>query len=821
LAVVAAAGLVWLTLVGPAAAPVDGEAPPRSEAPSSAAQGLEPAGPRAAGAALEPAAVAGVQDSGAQRRAASGAQPAAAEDVRVLRVRAVDAQSGAPVRGARLVKRNAGASTLSARWTAVRASEDDGWADVELAGDPDARVQALLEARGFAARDIADLAALDGEDVPLERTATLTVRVPSVDPDVSLRVVLTRGARPQRGAWTDTESRSPVDGEVHFEDVPPGIYSAAATAHPGGWVGAEMGIELRPAQEAAVTIGAEAGVTFRGEVVDVDTRQPMSGVTVQLRPESSGMFARLRTRAHPEAQTDERGRFELDGVPLGRTQVRLFLPDGTRVTRSTTVVEHQETRFITFRARGSGVLAGRLAPGLVAQALEGRDPAAAQDGAPWSFFVAPRGASDRILEAVARGRAGLGRRMRVAPDGTFELEQVPAARRLVLFALGPNGAVGQADVHPPLKVGERRAGVEVPALERSELLFEVVDASGAPIESVKYRIEERIGDSRAWTEPRTAASASGRFRVESLTPPSLRLRLSTEGSVEWTVRVHADRENRFELRRARPIQVVVQDRAGYAVSGARVIARPADAAENASRTRAQRAWATQEGLAELELDPGLAWTLVARADGFGDPAAPVAVAPELPAGALLELVLPRTEPERPATIRGRIVRAGNGAPVWGLSFTRLGGATATVDGPEFELVGVRPGPVRIEARSGGFETVRLPVDAVRPGETVDVGELRVRAASTVSVSVRDGEGRRVRGARVVLRPLSQSDGGPARAPERLVLSENDQDRGTYSRGGIVRGKWRLRVSRRGHATVTRTVRLAQGQERVRVILNQR
>ncbi|MEL6714293.1 MAG: carboxypeptidase-like regulatory domain-containing protein, partial [Planctomycetota bacterium] len=407
------------------------------------------------------------------------------------------------------------------------------------------------------------------------------------------------------------------------------------------------------------------------------------------------------------------------------------------------------------------------------------------------------------------------------PDGTFELEQVPAARRLVLFALGPNGAVGQADVHPPLKVGERRAGVEVPALERSELLFEVVDTSGMPIESVEYRIEERIGDSRAWTERRTADSVNGRYRVECLTRPSLRLRLSAEGTVERTVRVHAERENRFELRRARPIQVLVRDRAGFAVSGARVIARPAETEDGASRGGARRAWASKEGLAELELDPAHVWTLVARADGFGDPVARVSVAPEFPGGALVELVLPRTEPERPATIRGRIVRAGNGAPVWALSFTRLGGATASVDGPEFELVGVRPGPVRIEARCGGFETVRLPVEAVRPGETVDVGELRVRAASTVSVSVRDGAGRRVRGARVELRPLPPAKGGPARVPKRLVLGEKAEDRGTYSRGGIVRGKWRLRVSRRGHATVTRTLRLAQGQERVRVILNQR
>ena len=151
-------------------------------------------------------------------------------------------------------------------------------------------------------------------------------------------------------------------------------------------------------------------------------------------------------------------------------------------------------------------------------------------------------------------------------------------------------------------------------------------------------------------------------------------------------------------------------------------------------------------------------------------------------------------------------------------FTGLRGGTWRVDGTAFELRGLRPGKFDIRATSGGFETASIPVRTLSAGEEVDVGEIRVRPATRVEVSVLDHLGRRPRGLRVRLFRLPADRGGRDDLPRRVELDEDPRRRGRFEASGVGRANWRLVVEQDRKRLHSRTVSLTQTRQAIRVEL---
>ena len=278
----------------------------------------------------------------------------------------------------------------------------------------------------------------------------------------------------------------------------------------------------------------------------------------------------------------------------------------------------------------------------------------------------------------------------------------------------------------------------------------------------------------------------------------------------------------IRMRGRRDVHVVVLDDLGRALSRARVRAVAEVAAQPGKKRRGgpeARDGCDRYGRATLDLDPEHRWRLTVDADGHL-PAGPFLVerTDDVPREAPLLVRLERSEEPELGVVRGEIVRAGTGGPIFDLEFTGLRGGTWRVDGTAFELRGLRPGKFDIRATSGSFETVSIPVRTLGAGEEVDVGELRARPATRVEVSVVDHLGRRPRGLRVRLLRLPADRGGRGDLPRRVDLKENARRRGRFEVAGVGRAKWRLVVEQGRKRLHAQTVSLTQARQTITVRL---
>ncbi|MDG1490664.1 MAG: carboxypeptidase-like regulatory domain-containing protein, partial [Planctomycetota bacterium] len=151
------------------------------------------------------------------------------------------------------------------------------------------------------------------------------------------------------------------------------------------------------------------------------------------------------------------------------------------------------------------------------------------------------------------------------------------------------------------------------------------------------------------------------------------------------------------------------------------------------------------------------------------------------------------------SISGRVVRRGDGAAVPGLRFSGLRGGVAVMDGADFELKGIRPGRVQVVAEAPGYEPLRLPVDRLEPGQTVELPEFRTQATVKVGVTVSDSAGNRVRKAKVRLLRLGQDRGGRPDVPKKITFPSVGDVDARYERGGVPRTRWLLAVDHPSYA----------------------
>ncbi len=784
-----------------------------SGAPSGGSSGAAldgPTDPSKTGPDLLP--VAGVVDGGEAGREAA---PASADlsGWATLRIRAIDGLTRDGVTGAR-IRRASSAGVRFRGDIACTPKETDG--EYELRWRGPALLDFEVDAPGFLRASVNAIAATASEDVALVemvRPARLIVHADGFTATAPGSVELYRGKDARRGSPME---RQPWKGKrsLVFEELSPGTVTVVMTVE-GCPPGSAPGVVLMAGKTAEVTVSASQGESVQGMVVEASTEVPLSDVTVRIRPEVSGLSQGNERAPFPAATTDLSGRFLVKGIPVGRAVVTLEGPGGARVEREIVVREGSASREIRLRMTGTGTLSGRV------QGSGGFRPG---DG----VLVVPKGDARSVMGALLNPKSDLskarGTFAALQPDGSFTAESVPCNRQLLALHRAEAGMISFADVTEPLQLGESRTGVVLEVQDRPRRNFRVVDTAGRPVASIEVAFEERIFGATGWSAWAHLESASGSYTYEGRVPEARRVRVRTEGYAPVAARWRDGEVPTFEIRKARYVPFVVVGEHGRALRGVRVSAEsvPEGAVEpgrKKRRVRMRRANTDRYGSASIELDPGMTWRVTTLQSGY-EMGGPVLVhADDGGEGATPFRVVMETkiEPE-PATVRGRLVRAGSGATIADLDFVGLRGGTFRVNGPEFEIRGLPPGKTTITARSGGFESVQLPVQILRAGESVDVGVISVRPATLVEVTVTDAGGKRAKGAKVSLHRLPPAKGGRADLPQKVSIPEAKGARGVFRRSGVGRAKWRLVVQRGKGQRESRIVSLSGARKRIQVRL---
>jgi len=749
-------------------------------------------------------ATAPIASTGTRRDAAAGAIRAASGHVRV-----VDAASADPIPGARVAPIERGRASPAAR---DAASHTDASGRARVPSIEGEVVALEVAAAGHVTAVLPVELVPDGATIELEAAGALVVHAPNV-PDVEVRVlpgVRRDGARP--GDAIAATGRDGSGRAFRFTELAPGPYSVAATG-PGGWVGGEVGVVVSAGEVTTVAIEVDETATFAGEVVELDSGQPLRDVRVEILPRNPSILAPAQRASIPPAVTGASGRFAFEGVPLGPAQVFLSLPDGSQVHRAVVVRDGQQARLVTLRARGSAALSGRITGELMALA----------EATAWRVEARPLyGLQDAVREiadapSARHSPAGAAVHAPVAPDGTFAFDGAPTGRPLVLFATAPGvDQVGYAHLGEALEIGRPRDGVVVGLLRGRALELIVTGADGAPMEAIEVAFWEQIGGRGAMGAYRPFASATGRYEIEAITGDVRRLCVRTDGhATQWLAVPPPGEPLRVRLRPSRDVEFVVVGPSGRPVADVEVVARtdvPEDSPGHARRLGRTDA----SGRITLDLDVRWSWTVGPGDDRAAGPS--VTIAPEdRPDEAIVLRCVP-DDGDAIARIRGRIVRPGRRAPIHDMRFHGLRGASLEVEGEAFEVLGVPPGRVEIVVRMGGYEPLLLPVDAIAAGETVDVGELVARPATRVEVSVRGARGAGLRRARVTLERLPAERGGRSDLPEQVRLVPVSGTPGQFVFDPVGRGTWRLRVTHPGKAPVARDVALDRRTVRLDVTM---
>ena len=809
LAAVSLAALAWVSLTVPPAPGGDG--PEGGSGPGGAVRTEQPE-LIATDAAQASLGVADVEDAGvAGTRAAAELEAFTASEL-VAFVLATSGPEDDPVSGLSVARARSG-EERSKVLPELRPTGRPGLYELRW---PSARggIDLVLEADGFLPAAVGALMPSPAEApraVRLSRPASLAVRLSGYPQAEGAKVELFLRRDARRGAaaaelpWTG-------EGAVVFEDLPAGLASVAAVV-PGAPPAHLSSIRLLEGARTVVELDAPRGESVRGAVVELGTERPLAGVRVELQPLVSGLSDREERAPFDAVVTAGDGRFSFDGAPVGKARALLTTEDGVRVHRDFVIIEGNGARELSLRVQPSASLAGRVLGR--PEDLEGLELA-----------VVASGDAGRVVGSAISGRP-MARRsgvsVEVGADGSFAAERVPAGRQLLLLArVAGTGAISSLEIPARLRPGERREGVELVLREPPMRSFVVTDRGDRPIERIEVRFEERLAGGTAWTDGIALDSASGRYQVTGRAHGARRIRVDAEGFTAVTTGWREGEVPAIRMRGRRDVHVVVLDDLGRALDRARVRALADDEAPSGKKRRGgpeARDGCDRYGRAALDLDPEHRWRLMVSADGHHD-AGPFFVerTDDVPREAPLLVRLQRSEEPELGVVRGEIVRAGTGGPIFDLEFTGLRGGTWRVDGTAFELRGLRPGKFDIRATSGGFETASIPVRTLGAGEEVDVGVIRVRPATRVEVSVLDHLGRRPRGLRVRLFRLPVDRGGRDDLPRRVELDEDPRRRGSFQATGVGRANWRLVVEQGRKRLHSRTVSLTQTRQAIRVEL---
>lgn len=166
-------------------------------------------------------------------------------------------------------------------------------------------------------------AGTDGVSIALQPTGRIegTVTTPSGAAPQRFKV----GVRDETTGFSQRDSFFATDGRFVFEEVPPGTFFISATSAEGSG-----DTELTLAEggsESGVKVELQKMVAVKGQVVDLESGEPVPGVSVSMGRKKSGGFNIRFGGGDKRNITDDNGNYELDAVPVGPVSVTLFPRD--------------------------------------------------------------------------------------------------------------------------------------------------------------------------------------------------------------------------------------------------------------------------------------------------------------------------------------------------------------------------------------------------------------------------------------------------------------------------------------------------------------
>lgn len=571
-------------------------------------------------------------------------------------------------------------------------------------------------------------------------------------------------------------------GALHVEsDLDPGSYDVFAL-HPEGVARPVFELELAPGEVRRVDLQLQPGADLEAQVFDGEG-EPLADVLVRSRPASSGWPAPLMAAQSFSATSDRDGRVRFAGGLEGPVLLSAQRPDGRLLRESFywgSESQSVELRFPPERERRVRLLTPDGAP-VPGAAL--RFPVAGSGGSAPALLspTSPPGVVEVFSDA----------------DGWCELGELPVGVDVALAALAPEDS-GWADLW--------RAPEALP--DATELRFEAgrsvevlaqVEGSG-PLAGVRVCFEAQ-DPSGVWTIASAVTDDEGLARLEDLPGRPGRFVGEYQGIRGQPVPRTPEDGARLELSIRLRYDLVGRavDIAGRGLRAVPLELVRESADEGPTANASSGTVTGGNGVFYLRRLEAGDYLLRARSELWRTRGnAPLRF--QVPREEPLELVLVEASRDPRASLVGRALDV-DGAPIDDMEVRGANAARVLRDGAGFEVQGLTPRPTTLLFMSAGHLPVRLKGLDLQPGQTLDVGELRFDPALPVRVDVTAGDGAPVLGARVRLKPLSLSAGGPAptsngELPPVLTLLGDGQ--GHYRSPFAKPGSWRVIVEHDDH-----------------------
>lgn len=168
------------------------------------------------------------------------------------------------------------------------------------------------------------------EDVAIGDEATLTIRTTgSLKGRVSIEggtfpVQFTISVADKETGFSRSETYYRTEGSWSLSDIPKSSLDIQVTATEG--TANLKAVALGEGEDkGGINLSLEARSTVTGQLVSLETEEPVSGMHISISPASGGRFS--FSRGDKERITDEEGRFVVEDAPAGRVQVMAFPKD--------------------------------------------------------------------------------------------------------------------------------------------------------------------------------------------------------------------------------------------------------------------------------------------------------------------------------------------------------------------------------------------------------------------------------------------------------------------------------------------------------------
>ncbi len=221
---------------------------------------------------------------------------------------------------------NAARGRSNARWGGwseqPHMTDEDGYFTLEGLSEGDYTIRAWRRGggEGFAEHVKSDS---NGVVVEIAATGRIEGRVtsPSGGEPARFRVL----AQDDESGALRSDSFFQTDGRFVLDEMPAGKYRVSVTSSDGTGEAevtlAEGGVET------GVLIELERLVTVRGKIVDLESGEPVPGISVSMSRRKSGGFNIDMGSGEKKNISNEDGTFELQGVPVGKVRATLFPRD--------------------------------------------------------------------------------------------------------------------------------------------------------------------------------------------------------------------------------------------------------------------------------------------------------------------------------------------------------------------------------------------------------------------------------------------------------------------------------------------------------------